>query len=155
MDISYDYRDLLKILNKYKVRYLVVGAYAVAYYSEPRFTKDLDVWVGPDEKNAEKIYGALKEFGAPLKDVKIENFTNKNMIYQIGVAPIRVDILSGLGKIKFENAWKRRKKVAYAGASMNIISLQDLISSKATSARNGDIRDAERLKKLLKKRPQR
>ena len=76
MDISYDYRDLFSVLNRYKAQYLVVGAYAVAYYTEPRFTKDLDIWVNPDRKNAPRVYRALMNFGAPLKGVEIKDFAS-------------------------------------------------------------------------------
>jgi hypothetical protein len=84
VDISCDYRDLLNILNKYKVQYLIIGAHAVTYYTEPRFSKDLDIWVNPTKGNAQKVYDALKEFGAPLKSVRAEDFTNPKTFYQIG-----------------------------------------------------------------------
>ena len=96
MDISYDYKDLFRLLNKRKVRYIVAGAYAVIYYTEPRFTKDLDIWVEPVMQNAQRLYEALKEFGAPLIDMHPKDFTDENKIYQIGIAPIRVDIMMGL-----------------------------------------------------------
>lgn len=152
MDISYDYRDLFKTLNKYKVQYLVVGAYAVGYYAEPRFTKDLDIWVNPDNKNVPRVYKALKEFGAPLKGVEIQDFSNKKMFYQIGVAPVRIDIITGLGPLKFDVAWKNRRKTKYAGISINIIGLKDLIKSKKIYRRKQDILDIEKLESLLKKK---
>jgi len=92
---------------------MVVGAYAMMYYTEPRFTKDIDIWVNNNTGNAKKVFMALKEFGAPLKDVDICDFTKKNMIYQIGVAPVRIDIMIGLPGLKFENAWKNRKRTKY------------------------------------------
>ncbi len=119
MDISYDYRDLFKVLNRYKVRYLVIGAYAVVFYTEPRFTKDLDIWVEPSEQNAKRIYQALTKFGAALKGITFEDFTNEKIIYQIGIAPVRIDIMMGISGLRFDRAWKNRKKSKYAGISIS------------------------------------
>ncbi len=148
MDISYDYRDLFKILNRYRVRYLIVGAYAVTFYTEPRFTKDLDIWVEANIKNAERLYKALTKFGAPLEDIRSEDFANERMIYQIGVAPVRVDIMMGLPGLKFEQAWKKRKKSEYADISINILGIKELIYSKRKTKREQDILD---IKKLIRK----
>jgi hypothetical protein len=101
VDISTDYRDLFRALNRFKVKYLVVGAYAVIYYTEPRFTKDIDIWVDFNEDNVGKLYQALKVFGAPLKNISIKDFMNESMVYQMGVAPVRIDIMMGLPEIKF------------------------------------------------------
>lgn len=106
MLIPLDYRDLLRLLNKHKVQYLIVGAYAVIYYTEPRYTKDLDIWINPQTKNAQRVWKALKEFGAPLRGIQPEDFTFKNLVYQIGVAPIRVDIMMGITGVEFTLAWK-------------------------------------------------
>jgi len=149
MDISYDYRDLFKTLNKHKVRYLVVGAYAVAFYTEPRYTKDLDVWVDCDTQNAERLYKALGEFGAPLKGVGLEDFTNEKMVYQIGVAPVRIDIIMGIEGLSFSQAWKNRKKTKYAKTSINILGKEELIDAKSRAKRDHDIID---LKKLTRKK---
>lgn len=145
MDISYDYKDLFKILNKHKVKYLVVGAYAVTFYTEPRFTKDLDIWVSNDIINAKRLYKALIDFGAPLKGISMEDFTNKKMIYQIGVAPVRIDIIMGLSGLKFENAWKRCKKTNYDRISINIMGIKDLIYSKKRTKRDQDSLDIKKL----------
>ena len=93
MEINSDFRDLLKMLNDYNVRYLIAGGYAVMFYSEPRFTKDIDIWVEPTPANAKLVWSALAEFGAPLEQVSLEDFVNKELIYQIGVAPNRIDIM--------------------------------------------------------------
>ena len=145
MDISYDYRDLFRILSRHKVKYLIIGAYAVAFYREPRFTKDLDIWVEASPRNAELLYKALSDFGAPLKRVSPEDFTDEKMIYQIGVAPVRVDIMMGLKGMKFIKAWAHRKKSKYAGVPINIVSLKELIYSKKKSGREQDILDVKRL----------
>lgn len=147
MDISSDYKDLFKILNKYKVRYLVVGAYAVIYYTEPRYTKDIDIWVKADSENARKVYAALKEFGAPLKGILQKDFTSEGLVYQIGVAPVRIDIIMGLPGVEFDSAWSKRIKTEYAGVSINVMGKQDLIESKKAAARPQDALDLKRLKK--------
>ncbi len=148
MDISYDYRDLFSALNRHRVKYLVVGAYAVIFYTEPRFTKDIDIWVEPDIKNAKKVYRALKEFGAPLKSVSVKNFTNKRLVYQIGIVPVRVDMMMGLGDIDFNFAWERRVTSKYAGVSINIIGKNELKKSKIASKRTQDLLDLGKLKRI-------
>lgn len=146
MDISSDYRDLFKILNKHKVKYLIVGAYAVIFYTEPRYTKDIDIWVEPTFKNSEKLCKALREFGAPLKDISKKDFTNKKMIYQIGVAPIRIDIITSVSGSAFTEAWKDRQKARYADVPINIIGIKKLILAKKKTGRPQDLIDITRLK---------
>lgn len=150
MDISGDYRDLFKTLNRYKVKYIVVGAYAVVYYTQPRFTKDLDIWIRPDIENANKLYKALREFGVPLKDIQPESFTKSNTIYQIGVAPIRIDIMMTLRGVKFDVAWNNRKRTKYANVLINIIGVKELIKSKKSVKREQDILDLKNLARLSK-----
>ena len=91
-----DFKDLLNIFNAYHVRYLIIGGYAVMKYTEPRYTKDLDIWVNPSIENAGKVYIALKNFGAPLNNISLDDFTDPDLIYQIGIAPNRSDMLMGI-----------------------------------------------------------
>jgi len=153
MIISSDYKDLLRILNKHKVKYLIVGAYAVIYYTEPRYTKDIDIWIEPEEKNAINVYKALKEFGAPLKGITVENFTDKNSVYQIGVEPVRADIIMGLSNIDFDSAWRQKVVADFDGVNVNVIGRNELIKTKKMSGRSTDRIDIENLGlKLPKKR---
>jgi len=145
MDISSDYKDLFKTLNRHKVKYMVIGAYAVTFYTEPRFTKDLDIWVDNDIANAERLHKALTSFGAPLTGISIRDFTNEKMVYQIGVAPVRIDILMGLSGLKFETAWKNRKRTDYDRVPINILGIKELIYSKKKTKRGQDILDVEKL----------
>lgn len=145
MLIPSDYKDLLKILNKHRVKYLLVGAYAVIYYSEPRYTKDIDIWIEPEIKNAQKAYNALKEFGAPLTDITVDNFINKNLVYQMGIAPVRADIIMGIGGIDFNNAWKNREVAVFEGVKVNIIGKKELIESKKKANRESDRGDLRRI----------
>lgn len=101
---SSDFKDLLNLFKKFKVRYLVVGGYAVMKYSEPRFTKDLDLFIATDQDNAKSVFATLKEFGAPLENLTSDDFAHKGYFYQMGRPPIRVDI------IKKPNNWMHLTK---------------------------------------------
>ncbi len=147
MDIALDYRDLLKILNQEKVKYLIVGAYAVMFYTEPRYSKDIDIWVKPDIDNAKRVYKALAKFGAPLKGMSVEDFTKEAMVYQIGLSPVRIDIIMGIKGLDFDYAWQRRTMSKYADIAINIIGLAELKEAKLASKRPQDLLDVERLNK--------
>jgi len=136
----------LKILNDYKVKYLIVGAYAVMYHAEPRFTKDIDIWVEPSPENAKQVWKALAEFGAPLEQVTLTDFYNKELIYQIGIAPNRIDILMNVPGLIFDSAWKNRIQSLYGDILIYILSLDDIIIAKQNADRDQDKLD---LKSLL------
>jgi predicted nucleotidyltransferase len=152
VDVNQDYKDLFKILNTFKVRYLVVGAYAVTFYTEPRFTKDIDVWVEASEENAKRLYEALADFGAPLKGISVRDFVNEKIFYQIGIAPVRIDIITGLKGLRFKQAWKNRKNTKYGGIPINILGIKDLVRSKRKVARAQDILDLKKLTRRIPKR---
>ena len=147
-----DYKDLLRILNRHRVQYLIVGAYAVIYYSEPRYTKDLDIWLKPEAENAKRAYEALREFGAPLKGIGPGDFANKDIVYQIGIAPVRVDVMMGIPGMEFDKVWRHRSITSFDGIKANIIGINELIKSKKTAGRQMDIADIESLKCGLKLR---
>jgi len=140
-----DYADLFKLFNGHRVRYLVVGAYAVVFYAEPRYTKDLDLWVEPTRENADQVWKALAEFGAPLEGVTLEDFSNPELIYQIGVEPNRIDIMMAVPGLEFEGAWKRRVTSSYSGEEIFILNLEDLIQAKKTTGRESDRLDLKLL----------
>ena len=144
---SRNFKELLHLLNECSVEYLIVGGYAVMRYSEPRFTKDLDIWVGHSTANSARVFAALARFGAPLRyDGVTENtFGEANVIYQIGVAPVRVDILTSISGGVFEEAWKRRVSGVMYGVPVNFISLDDLIANKRASGRSSDLQHLETL----------
>lgn len=143
---SSDFKDLLNLFEKHKVRYLIVGGYAVMKYSEPRFTKDLDILIAADHENATSVYTALIEFGAPLKNLTAKDFSQEGFFYQMGRPPIRVDILMSIPGIKFEDAWKNREVVQLSDLKLLFISRSDLIHSKEASGRPQDKIDLEKLK---------
>lgn len=145
MDVCPDYEDLFKKLNAHKIKYLVFGAHAVVYYTEPRYTKDIDVCISANMNNVQKIWDALKDFGAPLKSLKSEDFLNEKLIYQIGVAPIRIDIMGRILGLDFKTAWKNKKRVQYGKTPIYILGLGDLVKSKKKSGRRQDLLDLENL----------
>src|SRR5687767_1903586 len=116
MSVNSDFRDLLRELNAADARYLVIGAYAVIFHSEPRFTKDADVWVEPSRENAERVWRALTSFGAPLADLTIEDLGRPGIVYQIGVPPNRIDIVTSIEAVQFSAAWLGRVETTYGGA---------------------------------------
>jgi len=144
---SPDFRELLSFLEKHKVRYLVVGGYAVMKYTEPRFTKDLDLWISTDEENSKAVYAALKEFGAPLKGLAPPDFTQEGYFYQMGNPPFRLDVMMSIPGVTFETAWANREKVQLEGLVIPFISKADLIKAKEASGRPQDLIDAKELRK--------
>jgi len=140
-----DFRDLFREFCDAKVEFLVVGAHAVIYYAEPRYTKDLDVWVNPTPDNAQRVWRALTSFGAPLQGVTPSDFTNPTVVYQIGLAPTRIDVIMGLGGLAFDEAWRGRTESSYAGVPIQILGKRDLITAKRRAGRPQDLADLARL----------
>ena len=143
---SPDFRELLNILEKYKVRYLVVGGYAVMRYTEPRFTKDLDLWISTDKDNSKAVYEALREFGAPLKGMSPTDFAQEGFFYQMGNPPFRLDVMMSIPGVDFETAWANRESVEIAGMVVSFISKADLITTKEASGRDQDLLDVKKLR---------
>lgn len=146
MSANSDFKELLSICNDRGVRYLVVSGYAVIKYSEPRYTKDLDLWVKADATNAAAVFAALRAFGAPLAGLTEDDFAHEGYFYQLGMPPVRVDILMSLPGLEFEAAWGRRVEVDFDGVPVPFISKQDLITSKLASGRPQDLIDADALR---------
>lgn len=139
------FKELLHAFNAEGVEYLVIGAHAVMFYTEPRFTKDHDVWVKPDEENARKVYHALAQFGVPLSDVKWEDFAAPGIVYQIGVTYERIDLITEATGLSFQECWSRRVNFAYEGIPVHILSRSDLIANKRAVGRAQDLLDVEKL----------
>jgi len=148
MFVNSDFSDLLRIFNDHNVRYMVIGGYAVVQYAEPRFTKDLEVLISTDTANAEAVYNALREFGAPLTGLTSKDFAEEGFFFQMGVPPVRVDVLMGIPGIRFEECWKRRLEVDFEGLKVIFISKQDLIASKRAAGRPQDLIDADLLSQV-------
>ncbi len=148
MKVEKDYEDLLKLFNKNKVKYCIIGAYAVAFYGRPRYTKDMDILIEPEVKNAEKIVKALNEFGFKNCGLQVKDFTEKGRIIQLGYEPIRVDIITSILRVDFEDIWKNKKKGVYGSQKVFFIALKDLIKIKKISNRKQDKVDLEILKRF-------
>ncbi len=153
MNLNSDFKELLNILNEAQARYLVVGGYAVIEYTEPRYTKDLDIWISADRKNAEAVYSALKQFGAPLVDITIDDFTDQGVVYHMGRPPSRIDVLMGLKGLNFEDSWANRCQADYDEIPVQMISPADLVINKRLAGRPQDLIDVENLL-LAEKRKQ-
>lgn len=140
-----DFAELLQAFEKYEVEYLVVGGYAVMAYAEPRFTKDFDVWVSTKGENPEKVYRALAEFGAPLGGIQPSDFATERVVFQMGVSPVRVDVIMSIDGVSFSDAWANRKRISFGELEGWVISKADLITNKVASGRPQDLLDAETL----------
>ena len=145
MNLNSNFKDLLNILNEAGARYLVVGGYAVIEYTEPRYTKDIDIWISTDRVNAERVYAALKKFGAPLTNITVDDFTDPEVVYHMGRPPARVDVLMGLKGLNFEESWLKRVESAYADVPMQVFSSADLLINKRLAGRPQDLMDVENL----------
>ncbi|MCE5328671.1 MAG: hypothetical protein LLG01_19910 [Planctomycetaceae bacterium] len=141
MAVNLDFKELLESLNAYQVRYLLAGAHAVMHYVEPRYTKDIDIWVEPTSANAQRTWEALGSFGAPLEGVTVEDLANPDLVYQMGVAPNRIDIMMGVPGVKWETAWRNRLQTRYGGICINVMSREDLMRAKRTAGRPQDLLD--------------
>jgi hypothetical protein len=140
-----DFRDILSAFIDQGVEFLVVGGYAMAVHRLPRATKDLDLWVRPSAENAPKTLRALDIFGAPRHGLTAADLQTEGTIYQIGVPPNRVDIITIVEGVQFENAWRERMEVDIEGIRIPVINKSDLILNKRTVARPQDLVDADLL----------
>jgi hypothetical protein len=147
--LNEDYRDMLQALSDEKVKFLLVGAYALAAHGYPRATIDIDIWVMPSPENAEAVLRALKRFGAPLQNLTHQDLQRDDTIFQIGVAPRRIDIITAASGLRFEEAFERSLTLDLEGIKVHIPSLNDLIRNKRASGRTKDIADAEALEEIL------
>lgn len=149
--LNEDYRDMLQCLLEERVRFLVVGAYALAAYGYPRATKDIDFLVNASSENAAHLMRALGRFGAPLDQVSATDFSTEGIVFQIGSAPRRIDILTRISGVDFERAYANRNTVLVEGIEVPVISLEDLIANKRATGRLQDLADVEKLEALKQK----
>ena len=128
---------------------MIVGGFAVMKYGEPRYTKDLDVWVYNSAQNSLRLVKALKKFGAPIEHDRITpgTFTEKQVVYQIGVAPVRIDILTEISGVEFSSAWKKRVASTFFGVPVHFISIDDLMANKQALGRSTDLKDLKQARR--------
>jgi hypothetical protein len=140
-----DYRDMLFAFADAEVEYMVIGAYAMAAHGHPRATGDLDLWVRPTSANTERVMDALDHFGAPLSNIQLEDFHTPDTVFQIGVSPRRIDILTSIEGVRFDDAWPDRIQINLNGVSASIIGRTHLIQNKTALNRPQDRADLDRL----------
>jgi hypothetical protein len=140
-----DFKELLLAFNANNVEYLIVGAHALAAHGHVRATKDMDVWVRPERSNAQKVLQALSDFGAPLSDLTADDLSRKETIFQIGLPPLRIDIITDIDGVEFEDAWPDRVATSFGGVPTFVISRHHLIANKKTAARLQDLADVQQL----------
>ena len=144
-----DFRDILSCLKDEKVDFIIVGAYALAAHGFPRATGDIDVWVRNSSENAPRIIRALMKFGAPIANLSEKDFILPEMIVQLGVEPCRIDLLTSIDGIEFEEAWRNRVSIITDGLEISVLSKTDLLKNKLAAGRDKDQSDIAWLKKNL------
>ncbi len=140
-----DFKELLKSLNSNNVKYLVIGGYAVAHYGYVRSTNDIDLWISRDPENALKVVKSLEEFGFPGCELNIQYFTEPEQITRMGYPPLRIEIMTTISGVVFEDAFSNRVLFNYEGIEIPIINLEDLKKNKKSAARNKDLNDLENI----------
>jgi predicted nucleotidyltransferase len=150
--LNKDYKEMLQCLLEENVRFLLVGAYAVAVHGFPRATKDIDFFVWATPENAANLMRALTKFGAPLHDISEADLSSEGVEFQIGNSPRRIDIITNISGIKFEQAYANKTTISIEGIEVPVISLQDLIINKRASARTQDLADVEKLESIKEDR---
>ncbi len=140
-----DFSDLLSAFNAQRVDYLIVGAHALAAHGHVRATKDLDVWVRPDQENAGRVLRALADFGAPIQGLSQSDLSRPGLIFQIGVPPLRIDVITDIDGIDFATAWPERVMTSFGSVPVAVLSRRHLITNKRAAGRLQDLADVERL----------
>jgi hypothetical protein len=145
-----DYKDLLSAFNANGVKYLIVGGYAVIFHAQPRFTRDIDLFIKADSENARATYEALAAFGAPLRNIQVEDLAEPNNFFRFGREPHAIDILPSIDGVDFEAAWEKRVEGVIdpeSGLTTYFISAEDLVTAKISAGRPQDLADVEALRK--------
>jgi hypothetical protein len=145
--VNPDFRDLLAEFNAQGVEFLIVGAHALAAHGFVRATKDLDVWVRPDPSNAQRLLTALAAFGAPLHDLTVEDLSRPGLIFQIGVPPLRIDVVTAIDGVDFDEAWPDRIEARFADQVVGVLSRHHLIANKRATGREQDLVDVKWLER--------
>lgn len=136
---------MLSAFDEEDVEYLVVGAYALAAHGAPRATGDLDLWIRPTPENADRAFRALEAFGAPTHDLTVDDLSDPDLVFQVGIEPRRIDILSSITGVSFDEAWRERELVEIDGLKLSILGRAQLIENKCALGRKQDLADIERL----------
>ncbi|HSL81759.1 MAG TPA: hypothetical protein VLF66_03230 [Thermoanaerobaculia bacterium] len=148
MDLNPDFFDMVAALREEGAELLVVGAFAMAAHGVPRATGDLDLWVRPEPENATRVWRALLRFGAPVESagLTIEDLANPDMVFQMGQPPRRIDVITGIDGVTFDEAWPNRKLVTVEGLEVPCLGRRELIRNKEASGRDKDLVDLKTLR---------
>lgn len=146
-----DFSDILSELTAAGAEFMIVGAFAIAAHGNPRATGDIDIWVRPSRENAERVLVALRAFGAPLADLSTDDLIDEQTVFQIGVAPVRIDILAGIDGISFEDAWPRRVEANLGTLTVPVLGLADLATNKRAAGRPKDLADLAWIEEQLRR----
>lgn len=150
--LNKDYKEMLQLLSEESVKFIVVGAYALAAHGFPRATGDIDIWIEPEIVNANKVIKVLKRFGCPLYSITIDDLLIKGTVFQIGVAPRRIDIVTAIDGVEFNEAWDDCIKVIIEGIHIPVLSLDKLIKNKESTGREKDVLDLKNLMQVKEKK---
>ncbi len=145
MEVQQDFKELLELFNAHKVEYLIVGGYALAFHGAPRYTGDIDILIRPDEKNADRVLSSLDEFGFGSVGLSASDFTSSGKIVQLGVPPVRIDIITSLTGVSCEEAFSGRVKGKYGDVPVCYLGRKQFLSNKRATARRKDLADLEAL----------
>jgi len=145
MEIQPDFRDLLELFNSHKVKYIIVGGYALAFHGAPRYTGDIDIFVASNAKNAERIFSALEDFGFGSVGLTSADFNKPGQIIQLGVPPVRIDIVTSISGVSWEEAESNQVKGIYGDIRVQYIGREQLIVNKKSVGRKKDLADLEAL----------
>jgi hypothetical protein len=143
--LNRDFKEFVALLNAEGVEYLVVGAYALAVHGRPRYTGDIDVWLAPTQSNAERVLRVLDRFGFGGLGLTRDDFTRADRVIQLGYPPARIDLLTGIDGVAFDDAYPRRVTVELAGAALSVIGVDDFKANKRATGRHKDLGDLESL----------
>jgi hypothetical protein len=150
MDLHPDLKDLFAELSASSAEYLIVGAWAVGFYAEPRFTKDLDLLIGHDDANLAKVVAALERFGAPPGVIEQAKTLRKDEFLFFGSSPTRIDLLRAIPGVEFAAAWERRESTVWDGVPVHVLSFADLVTAKRAAGRRKDLEDLRLLERAAK-----
>ena len=145
MEVQEDFREFLELLNAHEVKFIIVGGYALAFHGAPRFTGDIDVFVKPDNANAKRIIKALAEFGFSSLDLTVNDFLDQNKVIQLGLPPVRIDIITSISGVTWEEADSSKEPGLFGDVSVSYIGKKQFITNKRATGRKKDLADIEAL----------
>jgi hypothetical protein len=145
IQLAPDFKDFLKLLNEEKVEYLLVGGYAVGFHGYPRATKDMDIWVAINPDNAERLVRVFLRFGFSPKSISKASFLNEKKVLEIGIDPVRIDVIMSIAGVSFSECYAQRVNFLYDGIDISLINLEDLKKNKRATGRLRDLADVEEL----------